>query len=137
MPFEKGHKRVGGRKKGTPNKTTRQWAEWVDQATALAGKAITPGLRRELKKMGVEEADMVGLPAPVAYLTKAALDAPNTFVKSIVAKRLPNSLDVGLDAPDGSSIEIKIVTGMDPSLGEPGEHDEDGDDTGPADLVSD
>ena len=33
MPFEKGHKKIGGRKKGTPNKATREWNELTEAIT--------------------------------------------------------------------------------------------------------
>jgi hypothetical protein len=61
--FEKGHKKLGGRKRGTPNVMTREYKEAVIQvANQLGGK---DGL--------------------LGYLKLVALNDPKTFVKLLCA----------------------------------------------------
>lgn len=87
MAFEKGHKKAGGRKKGTPNKTTTALREAILQAAELAGDKL-PGDRDGLVK----------------YLMAQAIANPQAFL-SLLGKVLPTQVDgnitgtLKIDAP--------------------------------------
>jgi hypothetical protein len=61
--FKKGHKKLGGRKRGTPNVMTREYKEAVIQAANQLG----------------------GKDGLVGYLELVALNDPKTFYKLLVA----------------------------------------------------
>lgn len=69
MPYEKGHPKYGGRKKGTPNKYTQEVRDAVRQA--------------------LEESHPEG---PVGYLKQVARDDPAVFM-GVVKKLIPNAIE--------------------------------------------
>lgn len=77
MAFQKGHKRVGGKKKGSQHKHTKELKDMI---------------RNALDKMGGEK-----------YLMKQAKDNPNAFL-TLVGKTLP--LDVNAKADMAIKVEI-------------------------------
>ena len=115
MRFERSRSKTGGRKRGTPNRVSAQWREWVDTAVSLAGQYVEPGLRDEFQRLGITLPTTT--PAPVACLLRQALDEPSTFTRAILARQLSAAIAGDGGAP---SIRIAVVTGTDPALGEPG-----------------
>lgn len=77
MPFKKGHKKVGGNKKGSQHKHTKELKEMI---------------RNALDKVGGE-----------AYLMKQAKDNPTAFM-TLIGKTLP--LDVNAKADMAIKVEI-------------------------------
>lgn len=116
MRFEAGRTKTGGREKGTPNKVTAQWQEWVDTAVSLAGQVVESSVRADFERVGLTLPR--DTPAPVVYLLRQALDDPATFTRSILAKRIPAAI---AGATEEAPFRIEVVTGTDPGLGEPGE----------------
>lgn len=70
MAFEKGHTKIGGRKKGEPNKNTGQLKEMILTALSDAGG--------------------------VAYLVRQAQENPTAFL-SLVGKVLPLQVNASVD----------------------------------------
>ena len=81
MGFGKGHKKLGGRKRGTPNKST---TELKDAILAAAESANEEGL--------------------VGYLTWLAKEEPASF-SSLLGKLLPKDVNVEVDG----ELAVKIV----------------------------
>jgi hypothetical protein len=80
-PFKKGHKKLGGRVKGTPNKNTKALKDAILEAAALAGDAL-PGKETGLTK----------------YLKSQAISNPGPFL-SLLGKVLPMQLQGDPDHP--------------------------------------
>lgn len=88
MPFEPGRTKTGGRKKGTPNKTTQSLKEAILRAANTAG--------------GAEPDDDEGV---YRYLVTLATDSPQLFVP-LLGKVLPMTIKGDGDAP----VEISFRT---------------------------
>ena len=78
----KGIPKTGGRKKGTPNKTTAQVKDAILKAFDQAGGA--------------------------KYLLKVSEDDPRTFC-TLLAKVLPAEIKAELTGPDGDTIRVELV----------------------------
>jgi hypothetical protein len=65
--FKKGHKKLGGRKRGTPNVMTREYKEAIIQVANQLGS------------------DQKGKDGLLGYLTLVALNDPKTFCKLLGA----------------------------------------------------
>tara|TARA_R110000803_G_scaffold120375_1_gene188481 strand:- start:531 stop:818 length:288 start_codon:yes stop_codon:yes gene_type:complete len=89
----KGLPKTGGRKKGSPNKTTGILKDAFIEAAVLAGEAI--GTTPAEKKKGM-----------VTYLKHQALNNPNAFMSGI-SRIIP--MQLAGDAEDGG---VKITIGF-------------------------
>lgn len=85
MSFAKGHKKIGGRKKGTPNKTTALLKDAIIEAAQRAGNKLQ---------------DKEGL---TGYLTEQATENPVAFM-SLLGKVLP----LQLANEDGEGLKITV-----------------------------
>lgn len=106
MPkFEKGHGKRGGRKKGTPNKVTKELREMAREALERAG---------DVKARRAARADPIkALKGGVAYLTSALL-SDDTKV-AVAAMRLVGQTmekQVKLDVAMRERVIVRNFTGL-------------------------
>lgn len=59
MPFEKGHKRLGGREKGTPNKKTRELEQMAEELGIIPFKQLLLFAKGDWKALGYDSAVVV------------------------------------------------------------------------------
>lgn len=91
MAFEKGKKKTGGKKAGTPNKSTIEFKEAVNNLIQFA------------------------TPQMVTWLGRIAEEDPNKALDHVFKFAqfgYPLLSRTALTNPDGDALEIKIVTGL-------------------------
>ena len=96
MPFQKGRKKDGGRKKGTPNKSTVRLKDAILTAAEFVG---------ENGYVDKESGKIVrGTNGLVGYLAKLAINSPDLFVP-LLGRVLPLELQT-----DGAPVNVQVIT---------------------------
>ena len=86
--FQKGHAKVGGREKGTPNKRTALFKDQLTDALSIAGEIRADEFDAATKKKLQPYLEKAQGDYSVAYLVWAALNLPQDFL-SHLSKLIP------------------------------------------------